>query len=131
MTQWGKKCNLMLKRAHLPVTCTPEYQLAIAINEFFSSLNFCQVTDRQTQSNAYGPTVHTPRCAQKQFYFKGHVSYGHTLYGLITSHSKSTYLQYLLTNIQCTSACIGIFLDKIEYACTMHISVPFPPFLKN
>ena len=89
-----KKCNLMLKRAHLPLTWlidfTLELQLAIAIilllatgslrntykwYELFSSLRFGQVefwssdtrqTDRRTESDAYEPTVHKHMCAQKQ-----------------------------------------------------------------
>ncbi len=43
---------------------------AIAIHDFLSSdflssMNFGQVTDRQTEYDAYEPTVHTHRWAQK------------------------------------------------------------------
>ncbi len=86
-----KKSNLTLKRAHLPVikmTCWLNSEKAIGncheIPALLPSLksdlvSFCPVwilvksefwssherTDRQTDSDAYEPTVHTHRCAQK------------------------------------------------------------------
>ena len=34
-------------------------------SDFWSSLNFGQVTDRRMESDAYEPTVHMHRCAKK------------------------------------------------------------------
>ncbi len=63
------------------MTFIPELQLAVAIRQLLKSglVTFCPVlilvesefwsshrrTDRQTDSDAYEPTVHTHRCAQK------------------------------------------------------------------
>ena len=44
-------------------------------SDFLSSPNFGQVTDDQTQSDAYEPTVHMHRCAQQLITFSANAPF--------------------------------------------------------